>query len=321
MPLFDLPLDQLREYRPERSEAPDFDQFWKETLVAASASPLEPEFRPHDAGLSLVDVWDVRFSGWGGHRIAGWFLAPRGATEPLPTVVQYLGYHGGRGVPLDWLVFPAAGYAYLVMDTRGQGDGATADPDPGTNPQVAGFLTRGVTDRETYYYRRVFADAVRAVDAARSHPLVDPDRVVVAGGSQGGGIAQAVAGLRSDLAAALIDVPFLTHFRRATELVDRPGYREIVDFLASRRHLGETVFGTLDYFDGVNLAARATAPARYSVALMDPVCPPSTVFAAYNHYGGPADIDVWKFNGHEGGGQVQRTIQLRWLAEVLAGHA
>jgi cephalosporin-C deacetylase len=54
---------------------------------------------------------------------------------------------------------------------------------------------------------------------------------------------------------------------------------------------------------------------------MDPVCPPSTVFAAYNHYGGPADIDVWKFNGHEGGGQAQRTIQLRWLAEVLAGHA
>jgi cephalosporin-C deacetylase len=105
-------------------------------------------------------------------------------------VVQFLGYHGGRGVPLDWLVFPAAGYAQLVMDTRGQGDGATADPDPGANPQVPGFLTRGIADRDAYYYRRVFVDAVRAVDAARGHPLVDPDRVVVAGGSQGGGIAQ-----------------------------------------------------------------------------------------------------------------------------------
>jgi cephalosporin-C deacetylase len=127
-----------------------------------------------------------------------------------------------------------------------------------------------------------------------------------------------VAGLRTDLAAALIDVPFLTHFRRATELVDRPGYSEIVEYVARRREQADAVFDMLDYCDGVNLAARATAPARYSVALMDAVCPPSTVFAAYHHYRGPATIDVWKFNGHEGGGQAQRAIQLRWLAEVLA---
>ena len=88
-------------------------------------------------------------------------------------------------------------------------------------------------------------------------------------------------------------------------------------YLARRRVPPEDVFGVLDYFDGVNLAARATVPARYSVALMDAVCPPSTVFAAYNSYGGPAEIDVWPFNGHDGGAQVQRMRQLRWLAETL----
>ena len=40
-------------------------------------------------------------------------------------------------------------------------------------------MTRGVLDPRTYYYRRVITDAVRAVDAARSHPLVDPTRVAV----------------------------------------------------------------------------------------------------------------------------------------------
>src|SRR6185436_5280448 len=144
----------------------------------------------------------------------------------------------------DWLVYPAAGYAVLVMDTRGQGTD-TADPDPGANPQVPGFLTRGLVDRDSYYYRRVFTDAVRAVDAARSHPIADPARVVVAGGSQGGGIAQAVAGLRTDVAAALIDVPFLTHFRRAAEMVDKTGYGEIADYLARRRVPPEEVFGVL----------------------------------------------------------------------------
>jgi cephalosporin-C deacetylase len=38
-----------------------------------------------------------------------------------------------------------------------------------------------------------------------------------------------------------------------------------------------TAFATLSYFDGVNFAKRATAPAMFSVALMDQVCPPSTV--------------------------------------------
>jgi cephalosporin-C deacetylase len=202
------------------------------------------------------------------------------------------------------------------MDTRGQGT-ETADPDPGANPQVPGFLTRGLVDRDSYYYRRVYTDAVRAVDAARAHPITDPARIVVAGGSQGGGIAQAVAGLRTDIAAAMIDVPFLTQFRRASEMVDKTGYGELAEYLARRRVPPEEVFGVLDYFDGVNFAARATAPARYSVALMDIVTPPSTVFAAYNHYQGPADIDIWPYNGHEGGAQLQRMRHLQWLTEIL----
>lgn len=220
MPLFDKPLAELRTYRPERDEQPDFDAFWTRTLTEAAAHPLDPEFRPHDAAMRLVDTYDVRYSGWGGHRIAGWFLVPAGATDPLPTVVQYLGYGGGRGMPHDWLPFANAGHAVFVMDTRGQGSdntpGDTPDPVGGANPQTPGFMTRGVLDPDDYYYRRVITDAVRAVDAATTHPLVDPDRIIVAGSSQGGGITQAVTALRQGLRAAMIDVPFLTGFRRAT---------------------------------------------------------------------------------------------------------
>ncbi|KPC72196.1 acetyl xylan esterase, partial [Thermoactinomyces vulgaris] len=77
----------------------------------------------------------------------------------------------------------------------------------------------------------------------------------------------------------------------------------------------ERAFATLDYFDGVNFAARGTAPALYSVALMDDVCPPSTVFAAYNRWQGEKQITVWPWNGHEGGGILQRAEQLKFLAE------
>lgn len=322
MPLFDMPLDQLRAYRPEREEPDDFDAFWEGTLKESADYPLDAQFDPHDAALSQVDVYDVSFAGWGGHRVRAWLNVPAGARGPLPCVVNYLGYGGGRGLPHEHLTWPAGGWAVLVVDTRGQGAvnsrtaGATPDPHGGANPQSPGFMTRGILDPAEYYYRRVFTDAVRAVEAARTHPSVDPARVVVYGGSQGGGIAQAVAALSPDVSAAFIDVPFLSHFRRAVEITDQDPYKEIVRFLSTQHDAAEQVFRTLSYFDGMNFAARARTRALYSVALMDTVCPPSTVFAAYNHWAGPKEIQVYPWNNHEGGSAVQVGVQLRALRDL-----
>ena len=68
------------------------------------------------------------------------------------------------------------------------------------------------------------------------------------------------------------------------------------------------------YFDGMNFAARAKAPALFSVGLMDLICPPSTVYAAYNHYMGEKEIAVYDYNDHEGGGSDQALTTFRILA-------
>ncbi len=177
-------------------------------------------------------------------------------------------------------------------------------------------MTRGIQSPETYYYRRVYTDAVRAVEAARALALVDGQRVFLRGRSQGGGIAIAVAGLVPDLAGVLTDVPFLQHIRRGTELVNTNPYNQIARFLATHRTEVDQVFGTLSYFDGLNFAVRADAPARYEVALMDDTCPPSTIFASYNHYAGPKQISVFSYNGHEGGGPFSEPEELEFLGKL-----
>ncbi|WP_203656236.1 acetylxylan esterase [Actinocatenispora rupis] len=320
--LVDWPLDRLREYRPERTEPADFAEFWSGTLKQARAKATPAVFEPYDAALATVDVFDVTFSGFDGQPVRGWFLLPRHTEGPLPCVVEYIGYNGGRGLPHEWLAWSAAGYAHLVMDTRGQGSngstvGATPDPDATGLPNTPGFMTRGITDPEHYYYRRVFTDAVRAVDVAREHPRVDPARVIVTGGSQGGGITLAVSGLADDLYGVMPDVPFLCQYRRATEITDENPYHEITQYCRTHRDEVEQVFASLAYFDGVNFAAHATAPALFSVGLMDPICPPSTVYAAYNHYAGEKDIRVWAYNEHEGGAGFQRAEQLRYVRDLL----
>lgn len=314
---YDWPLEQLRGYRATVATPADLAEFWQDTLAPTTMS--DPSFERVDSGLVALETFDVTFSGFGGEPVRAWLHLPAAPlrTTPLPGVVQYQGYNGGRGLPHEHILWATAGFAQLVVDTRGQGSGwttgATSDP-AGSGPSQPGFLTRGIADPHTYYYRRAYVDAVRAFEVLRGHELVDESRVAVAGASQGGGLALAVAALvPAEVAALLCDVPFLCDFRRATTVAQGEPYLELVRYLAAHRDSVEDVFATLSYFDGAVLASLATAPALFSVALMDQTCPPSTVFAAYNAYGGPKEIEVYPFNDHEGGEAHQRTRQLEWL--------
>ncbi|WCN79125.1 acetylxylan esterase [Micromonospora sp. LH3U1] len=319
--------DELRRYAPQVVEPDDFDEFWRDTLAAATARPVLVDVRPEPTDLRLLDSWDVTFAGFDGDPVRAWYTRPAGVREPLPAVVEYAGYGRGRGLPHERLTWPVAGYAHLLMDNRGQagqyGAGDTADPHGA--PGGPWPVTWGILDPRDYHYRRLITDAVRAVEAVRALPGVDADRVSVVGNSQGGGLALAVAGLVDDLSAVLTTAPFLCDMQRAVQLCEPAPYGEIARYLAVHREAEEAVWRTLSYVDGVSFARRATAPAHFGVGLRDTVCPPTTGFAAYNQYGAAArlpvpparEMYVYPFNGHEGGEAVHVRRQLRWLDAVL----
>jgi cephalosporin-C deacetylase len=208
---------------------------------------------------------------------------------------------------------------YLVMDTRGQGGGwrsaDTPDPSDGGSPASPGFMTRGIMDPATHYYTRLFTDAALAVDAARSWAGAADRPIVTTGASQGGGLAIAAAHL-GEVDAVLPDVPFLAHPVRALEVTDAHPYRELADFCKVNPGRADQVFATLSYLDVVNHAKRATAPALFSVGLADVITPPSTIFAAFNHYAGPKDIAVYPYSGHEGGETAHFLAQLDFLRQA-----
>lgn len=322
MALFDLSLDELWRYRPAGTPPADLDDFWADTLAAARAAARAPVLTRVVTGLRAVRTYDVTFTGFAGQEVKGWLTVPAdaGPDARLPVAVEFIGYGGGRGLPLQWLLWPAAGYAHLVMDTRGQG-GDTPDPGPdGSGPSVPGYLTRGVLDPRTLYYRRLFADAARAVETAAELPGVDPSRLFTVGGSQGGGLALAAASLVPERVSAVVaGVPFLCHIRRAVTITDEHPYVEVARFCLAHRDRAATALATLDYIDVLHLVPRATAPALVSVGLMDQVCPPSTVFAAFHAYAGPKELAVYEFDGHQGGGPVFARRALEFVAGQLGG--
>ena len=96
MAFFDLPLDQLKTYLPDREEPAVFDSFWKSTLEDARTFPLNATFEKVDYGLVAQEIYDVTFNGFGGQPVKGWLIFPSQRAEKLPCVVEYIGYGGGR---------------------------------------------------------------------------------------------------------------------------------------------------------------------------------------------------------------------------------
>lgn len=307
MAQFDLPLDELQRYRTSTPAPDGLDEFWDTTLREARAVARPTVAVLADTPLRLVSTYDVTFTGFAGQPVRAWLNLPAGAARLLPVVVEFIGYGGGRGRPFEWLLWASAGYAHLVMDTRGHGgswrSGDTPDPDPhGAGPSTPGFLTRGVLNPREYYYRRLIADAACAVEAAAELPGVDASRLAVVGASQGGGLALAAASLVPDRVTAVVSqVPFLCDIRRAVTITDQDPYHELVRFCRIHPDHGAAAMATVDHVDMVHLVPRATAPALFAAALRDEICPPSTVFAAYHAYAGPKRMQVYEWDGHEGG--------------------
>jgi len=321
MPWFDRPLAELLEYRTGVQEPPDLDQWWRAQLSAARVAAAPPRVTPYLPDVyGEMTAFDVEFSGAGGDRVRAWYLRPRGASgKDLPVVVRFVGYGGGRGLPADHSLLPAVGFAVLVMDVRGQGGrwtiGATGDVGPG--PEYSAVMTRGIARPEEYYFTRLYVDAVRAVETVRDLPGADATQIAVSGGSQGGGLALATAALLSEAVRAChADVPFLCDIAHAVTLSPRMPYAEVAEFLAQQVDLVPAALDTLRYVDCALLARRITANCLLSVGLMDEICPPSTVFAAYNEITAPKDIAVFPFGVHAvPPAHLER--QLRHLRELL----
>lgn len=116
MPSIDMPLEELRKYKPALTRQADFESFWEKTIAEALAQPLNAELIPYPFPARDVDVFAVRFDGFGGGRIAGWYLRPKGE-GPFPGVCQYHGYCGrgrARWICCRWPARVSPAYPWIA---------------------------------------------------------------------------------------------------------------------------------------------------------------------------------------------------------------
>src|SRR4051812_12759722 len=142
MPSIDMPLEQLRQYKPSLNREEDFKAFWDKTVADAKAQPLNAELIPYKLSAKGLECYAVRFDGFNGGRIAGWYVRPDSAGK-FPGLCIYHGYSGRSPRPLELVHLAAQGMCVLTMDCRGQ-NGQSQDLADYSEGHFSGWMTKGI---------------------------------------------------------------------------------------------------------------------------------------------------------------------------------
>ena len=170
-------------------------------------------------------------------------------------------------------------------------------------------------DKDRYYYKRVYLGCIRANDLLVSLPQFDGEHLAVTGGSQGGALSIVTASLDprvKQLAAyypALCDLTGYLNGRAG-------GWPHLFAPYNMGFNNKKDKIETAAFYDVVNFARNVNIPGMYTWGFNDDVCPPTSMYAAYNVIPGKKELYLaletahWTF-------PEQTTMMNDWLAGVL----
>lgn len=305
MNAIDKRIAELTRYAPDGTAPADLQQFWDNVLETVDAKPTHAFKTPVETPYPYINAFRVTYEGLDDTPLHAWYLRPAFAgDEKLPCVVLFHGYTGGKGYPEDYSAWLMLGISVLAIDVRAQGGetGSRLDLPTGT---IKGWVTQGILDKDTCYYKAITVDALKAVDWAAEQSDIDANKIAVCGASQGGGLALIVSALSQKPSVVVADIPNMCHMDFGI-LNSVSSLSEAAEFAHRFPEHQAQVLHTLSYFDMMNLADRIHIPVMVSVGLKDPVCMPETIFAAYNRIVSPKTIEIYPFTGHSVEGYQRR---------------
>ena len=274
----------------------DFEEFWNAGKAELAKIPMDPKMiHMPEKSTELVDVYHVNFQNIKNSRVYGVLTVPKGAGK-FPAILLVPGagirpYSGDMGKAARGAITLQIGIHGIPIDMPLE---FYSNLSAGA---LSGYPTFNISDKDLYYYKRVYLGCVRAVDFLVSLPQYDGENLGIQGGSQGGALSITTAALDPR-------IKYLAAFYPA--LSDMTGY------LNGRAGGWPHVFAgnnlpyynnpeaieTLGYYDVVNFARILKTPGFYSWGFNDDTCPPTSFYSAYNEVKAPKEVFVVPETGH-----------------------
>ena len=287
---------------PPLTKEADFQKFWDGSL--AGLAKVDPQYRLiHQPKLSAGpnDVYEVRMRSYGDVRVGGWYEVPK-SKGPHPAMIRVPGY-GANMKPVNLFT------DVIVLSFNPRGHGNSQEDVKG---KPGNYWIRGLDDKEGYYYQGAYLDCVRAVDFLCSRKEVDPVRIAVKGGSQGGGLSFSTAALDKRISLCIPHIPFLTNWDLYFKTSHWPEMDRWIEAKESRTWA--STLKTLSYFDTMNMAPWIECPVFMGVGLQDAICPPVTNFAVYNRLKGKKEFLVYPRAKHYVDKEFH-SLAFKWMRE------
>lgn len=294
----------------------DFTAFWNAAKEELAKIPIDARMRLlPERCTGLVNVYEVSLQNINNSRWYGILCVPKKEGKypaiMLPPGAGVRSYYGEVALAERGVITLTVGIHGIpvTMDEyvyRNLAEGA-----------LRNYNSFNIDDKNNYYFKRVYLGCVRANDFLTGLPQYDGTNLGVTGGSQGGALSIVTAGLDNR-------VKFLAPYYPA--LSDLTGYLNNraggwPGFFISRfgPHTGvKEKVETLGYYDVVNFAKQIKVPGMYAWGYNDEVCPPTSMYSAYNSITAPKQLILNLETGHFV--YPETTIQMNnWLVNNLQG--
>ena len=274
----------------------DFEAFWNAGKAELAQIPMDPKMiHMPERSTETVDVYHVNFQNIKNSRIYGVLTVPKGSGK-YPAILQVPGagirpYSGDLG---------KAGRGAITLQIGIHGIPIDLAPEVYANLSsgaLNGYWNFNVSDKDIYYYKRVYLGCIRAVDFLASLPQYDGQNLGIQGGSQGGALSIITAALDprikylSAMYPAMSDMTGYLNGRAG-------GWPHIFAGNNLAYYDYPEAIETIGYYDVVNFARILKTPGFYSWGFNDDTCPPTSYYSAYNQIKAPKEVFVVPETGH-----------------------
>lgn len=263
---------------PQTANA-DLKKFWKGEIDNLRRKKIEVERKKIDIPYTTFTTWEIKYNTHDDTIVSAYLSIPNDGKQKHPCVVEY---HGGGGKKSICLQYLACGMACFSIDVRSQGGETIDRAEYSIGDNMGAIMTRGVIDKDEFYMKNIYLDAVRAIDVVATFEEIDAERIVTFGGSQGGALSIVAAALSGKVKKCYTVVTSYCCITKRVEAATGV-FESTHGFLRANPKYTDAVLNTLTYFDVNNLTSLLKVPTSFCLALSDKICLPEYVYSAYAH--------------------------------------
>lgn len=299
------------EIKPTTEKPDDFEDFWENAKAEASKVPMDARLtRLEESSTPTVDVYEVNLQSYlPGNRLFGILCVPK-KEGTYPAVLKL----PGAGVRSYDGEIKMAEKGIITFEIGIHGIPQNLDKEVYYDlafGALRNYYFQNLDNRDTYYYKKVYLGCIRAIDFIYSLDKFNGTQLATYGGSQGGALSLVTAALDSRvkymvcLFPALSDLTGYLHGRAG-------GWPHLFNKENAKFNLTENKIENSKYYDLVNFTSFIKIPGLYSWGYNDEVCPPTSVFSAYNKIKAPKELKIFQSSGHWEN-KAQRELLEKWL--------